>query len=182
MGGAILTGGIKENHTATFNSSEGTWTIAMTFPSSLEPRDGVPLYCTCIVPGSLENAMSKACLAALAHLLLRGPYQVTLQDGHWRCSVMHIRLQAALGKAPADPDSEVVVPTPRSQGNRGAADVSAAAPKYPLPGSRHEKDVLTVLHTAVDRYGVAFPRRLQKWLWMSLRELLPPRTLKQFLR
>ena len=103
--------------------------------------------------------MSKACLAALAHLLLRGPYQVTLHDGHWRCSVMHLRLQAALGKAPADPDSEVVVPTPL-RGNRGAAGVSAAAPKYPLPGSQHEKDVLTVLHTAVDRYGVAFPRRL----------------------
>ena len=61
------------------------------------------------------------------------------------------------------------------------AGVSAAAPTFPVPGSQHEADVLVVLHQAVDRYGIPDPSRLQRSLWLSLNDLLPPRTLRSFL-
>ena len=49
------------------------------FPNSLKPNDGVPF--TLKYTGnhdSEKDAMDAACLQALAHLLLRGPFQVLL--------------------------------------------------------------------------------------------------------
>ena len=84
----------------------------------------------------------------------------------------------------ADPDSQVVVPTPLSVSvrSRGAANVSVAAHPFPIPGSKHEEDVLSVLYAAVDHYGIADPSRLQRYLWMSLDGLLRPKALKPFVQ
>ena len=55
-----------------------TWEITFDFPCTLEPQDNCPFFWTYFVsPGNSEKAaLDEACWRALAHLLLRGPYQV----------------------------------------------------------------------------------------------------------
>ena len=81
----------------------------------------------------------------------------------------------------------MVVPTPRSKSTaRGrAAGVYAAAPvTMPAPGSSEHEQVMFVLRQAILRAPgrIALPYLMAWPLWMALRDLLPSRSLKHFLR
>ena len=78
VGGAVLQAAslpsnIEACHTMTRDGSN--WKCVLDFPSSLEAGDGVHLKVSSI--GTSKNeAMDNVCSLALAHLLLRGPWQV----------------------------------------------------------------------------------------------------------
>ena len=81
----------------------------------------------------------------------------------------------------------MVVPTPRRQSTaRGrAAGVYAAAPTaMPAPGSSEHERVIFVLRKAILLAPgmIARPYHMAQPLWMALRDLLPSRSLKHFLR
>ena len=89
-------------------------------------------------------------------------------------------MRAAGGRLPTW--DAVVVPPPRWM---CGGDGSAALPQsIPAPGSEHDEQILSVLHMAVRKSsgGVVFPNRLQRHLWMALRDLLPLRTLKSYIQ
>ena len=181
VGGSIV-GSIKDC-TTVLSNNPGWVELRIHFPSSLEPGDGVELILE-HAASTEKKAMSELCLIALAHLLLRGPYQVTLQPPHWRIHVSEVQAAAAGLGSQWGPDQNAVVVPPSRSGASGAGGVSAQAPwRVPDPGSAAEGEVLAVLREALRRNrGEVDPSRLSRHLFTALRDLLPPRSLKEFIR
>ena len=99
--------------------------------------------------------------------------QVALQPAHWNCNVADIQAKAA-GNATAGVSAVVVPPSRRQQ----------AAGAGPAPGAPVDHAaVMAVLHQAIakTRSDIAYPDKLQKTLYTALRDLLPPRSLKQYI-
>ena len=81
-GGENVGGGIIKSLEACHEKRQlqhNEWEVVFDFPNSLKPNDAVPFTLTYTGNhDSKEDAMDAACLQALAHLLLRGPFQVLL--------------------------------------------------------------------------------------------------------
>ena len=82
QGGENVGGGIIKSLEACHEKRQlqhNEWEVVFDFPNSLKPNDAVPFTLTYTGNhDSKEDAMDAACLQALAHLLLRGPFQVLL--------------------------------------------------------------------------------------------------------
>ena len=106
--------------------------------------------------------------------------QVTLHQIHWTVLVDKIRSYAAGVHGGSTPGGNAVI-VPPSKSSRGDAGVSAATPV-------DKEAVDLVLRTAAiavstgSHGNVVYPFRMRKFFWTSLRDLLPPRTLKQYIR
>ena len=74
VGGGIIES-IESCHTKR-EVQHGVWEITFDSPNTFEPGDGLRFYFQHTAPLPSGKAMNQACLWTLAHMLLRGPWQV----------------------------------------------------------------------------------------------------------